>query len=81
MSSCFVSIKRKLHLINSDSLEFVLCDMTEDVKDPDLEGFVAVFRPVPDILTFRTKYMQKLFDGEQRTIIEFQVFYIDPLSS
>ena len=46
--------------------------MTEEVSDRDLDGFLAIFRPVPDILTFRSKYMHLLFEGQQRTIIEFQ---------
>jgi len=72
MSSCFISVKRKLHLLDSKSVEFVLCEMTEEVSDRDLDGFLAIFRPVPDILTFRSKYMHLLFEGQQRTIIEFQ---------
>lgn len=72
MSSCFISVKRKIHLLDSRSLEFVLCEMTEEVSEPDLIGFLAIIRPIPDILTFRSKYMHLLFEGQQRTIMEFQ---------
>ena len=46
--------------------------MMDEIVERDLEGFVAVFRPVPDILSYRTKYMNCLFEGTQRTILEFQ---------
>ena len=65
-------MKRKRHLLSSKSLEFVLCEMTEEVSERDLEGFVAVFRPVPDILSFRNKFIDAMFDGQRRKILEFQ---------
>ena len=46
--------------------------MMDEIADKNLEGFVAIFRPVPDILSFRTKYMNCLFEGQVRTILEFQ---------
>ena len=46
--------------------------MMDEIADKNLEGFVAIFRPVPDILSYRTKYMNCLFEGQVRTILEFQ---------
>ena len=53
------------------SLEFVLCEMSDEINDNDLDGFtgrlffrlvfidlLAIFRPVSDILHYREAYMQ-----------------------
>lgn len=70
-TSCFVSIRRKQHMCPEKSLEFVLCEMSDEINDNDLDGFtgrfffrlvfidlLAIFRPVSDILHYREAYMQ-----------------------
>ncbi|CAG5082953.1 Oidioi.mRNA.OKI2018_I69.PAR.g10244.t1.cds [Oikopleura dioica] len=71
-TSCFVSIRRKQHLCPEKSLEFVLCEMSDEINDNELDGFTAIFRPISDILHYRESYMQLIFEGQNRNVIDFQ---------
>ena len=71
--SCYVSIRRKVHSLESKSMEFVLCDMSESINEIGLVGFTAIVRTVPDLLTYRQRYMEYLISGSYRPTIEFQL--------
>ena len=39
-------------------------------SEPDINGFIAVVRPVPDILAYRNRFMDFMFEGS-----ELQLFF------
>ena len=34
-------------------------------SEPDINGFIAVVRPIPDILAYRNRFMDFMFEGSE----------------
>lgn len=71
-TSIFLSVMRKHHLMDAQSLEMMICN-TDGFVNKDNLDYHMIIRPVTDIRTYRQQHLQPVLDGTERApVIKFE---------
>ena len=71
-TSIFLSVMRKHHLMDAQSLEMTICN-TDGFVNKDNLDYHMIVRPVTDMRTYRQHHLQPVLDGTERSpVIHFE---------